>query len=246
MKTIKRSRTALGAITFVLLLVGQILLGKVGTYIADLIPHQQIDPFNSFAGISIHHVVMLIIGVLLILALSKLLKLDFNFQLGDKKNGIKSLTLFTAAFFVISVAQHTFMVLNDQLPAYAFPLDGRNVLGTLGFQLLLSGPAEEVVYRALPIIILTYAFGESIKIKGSFTLEVILASILFAFAHVKWSLIPFTFEANYFQLLYAFALGTIQGIVYQKSKSILYPMLMHSFSNVLMVGGGYVFTALFT
>jgi membrane protease YdiL (CAAX protease family) len=67
---------------------------------------------------------------------------------------------------------------------------------------------------------------------------------LFACAHIRWSFAPFTFEADYFQIMYAFVLGTIQGAVYQKSQSILYPVLMHSFSNVLMVGGGYVFTAL--
>lgn len=102
-----------------------------------------------------------------------------------------------------------------------------------------------MVFRALPIILLQYSFGRSIKIKGNLTLEVILASVLFAFAHVNWSLAPLNFELDYFQILYAFVLGTIQGIVYQRSRSILYPVLMHSFSNVLMVGGGYVFTALF-
>ncbi len=70
--------------------------------------------------------------------------------------------------------------------------------------------------------------------------------MLFAFAHMKWSLFPVRFEIDTFQIIYAFVLGTIQGIVYQKSKSILYPLLMHSFSNVLMVGGGYLVTAFFT
>jgi len=156
------------------------------------------------------------------------------------------LSVFTAAFIVISVTQHAFMVLNNQLPVYAFPLDGRNIIGTLGFQLLLSGPAEEVVYRALPIVLLTRSFGKSVTIGGSVTLEVLLASLLFSFAHANWSLIPFTFKADSFQIIYAFVLGTIQGIAYQRSRSILYPVLMHSISNVLMVGGGYVFTALFS
>ncbi len=138
------------------------------------------------------------------------------------------------------------MALNNQLPVYEFPLDGRNIIGTLGFQLLLTGPAEEVVFRALPIILLTRSFGKSIQIKGYVALEVILASILFAFAHVSWSITPLHFEADFFQIIYAFAMGTIQGIVYQRTKSILYPVLMHSFSNVLMVGGGYVFTVLFS
>ncbi len=246
MKTSRCNRTAWGIITFISLLVMQILLGKAGHLVADLIPYQHIDPFNSFAEVSIHHVVQLIIAMSIILVLSKLLNLNFYFQLGDKKCGIKSLIIFTVVFAVISIAQHTFMALSNQLPVYAFPLDGRNIVGTLGFQLLLSGPSEEVVFRALPIILLRYSFGESIKIKGNFTLEVLLASVLFAFAHVNWSLAPLNFELNYFQIIYAFVLGTIQGIVYQRSKSILYPVLMHSISNVLMVGGGYVFTALFS
>lgn len=244
MKILKCNRAVFGIIAFILLLVMQILLGKAGHLVAGLIPYQQIDPFDSFAEISIHHTVELLIALALILVLSKLLTLGFYFQLGDKKKGIKYLTVFTAAFAVITVAQHTFMALNNQLPVYAFPLDGRNIIGTLGFQLFLSGPAEEVVFRALPIILLTRSFGKSIEIKSSVTLEVILASLLFAFAHVNWSLMPLTFEANYFQIIYAFVLGTIQGIAYQRSKSILYPVLMHSFSNVLMVGGGYIFTAL--
>jgi membrane protease YdiL (CAAX protease family) len=224
----------------------QIILGKAGHLIADLIPYQSIDPFDCFAEISIHHAVELLIALALILMLSKLLILDFYFRLGDKEKGIKYLTVFTAVFAVITIAQHAFMALNNQLPVYMFPLDGRNIIGTLGFQLLLSGPAEEVVFRALPIILLTHSFGKSIEIKGSVTLEVILASLLFALGHINWSFIPLAFEADYFQIVYAFVLGTIQGIAYQRCKSILYPVLMHSFSNVLMVGGGYVFTALFS
>lgn len=246
MQKMEHKRIRLSIIIFVLLLLMQIILGKAGHFIAGSIPYQSIDPFNSFAEISIHHAVQLFIALAMIFVLRKMLNLDFYLQLGDKKWGIKFLIIFTAVFIVISVAQHTFMALNNQLPVYAFPLDGRNIIGTLGFQLLLSGPAEEIVFRALPIILLTYSFGKSIVIKGSLTLEVVLASVLFTFAHVNWSLMPLTFEANYFQIIYAFVLGIIQGIVYQRSRSILYPILMHSFSNVLMVGGGYVFTALFS
>ncbi len=246
MKILKRNRVAFGVIVFIVLLAVQIFLGKTGHLIASVIPYQKIDPYDSFAEISIHHAFELIIALLIILFLSKLLNLDFFFRLGDKKTGIKSVILFGLAFTAISIAQHTLMVVNNQLPSYAFPLDGKNILGTLGFQLLLSGPAEEVLFRALPIILLTYSFGKSIKIKGNLTLEVILASVLFAFAHINWSLMPLTFEVNFFQVIYAFVLGTIQGIVYQRCKSILYPVLMHSISNVLMVSGGYVFTALFS
>jgi len=246
LKTSKCNRAVFGIITLISLLAMQILLGKAGYLVAGLIPYRSIDPFDSFAKISIHHAVMLIIALLIIYVFGKKMNLDFNFQLGDKKKGTKYLLVFMAVFAVITIVQHAFMAFNNQLPVYKFPLDGRNIIGTLGFQLLLSGPAEEVVFRALPIILLIRSFGKSIKIKGSVTLEVILATILFAFAHVSWSLTPLHFKADSFQIVYALALGTIQGIVYQRSKSILYPVLMHSFSNVLMVGGGYVFIALFS
>jgi len=240
-KNLKHNRTLFGLIVFLLLFLAQIFLGKAGSFFANMAPYQKIDPYNSFARISIHHTTQMIIAIVIIIILSKLLKIDFNFKTGDTGKGMKSLALFTAAFVVISLAVHIFMLAYDQLPIYNFPLDSRNILGTLGFQLFLSGPAEEIIFRALPITLLVYAFGKSVPIKGNITLEVILASLLFSFAHINWSLNPFVFEVNFFGIFYAFVLGSIQGIVYQRSKSILYPILMHSFSNVLMVGTGYLF-----
>jgi hypothetical protein len=132
MKALKCNRAAFGMIFFILLLVMQILLGKAGHLIAALSPYRQIDPFDSFAEISIHHAVQLLIAMSIIMVLSKLLNLDFHFQLGDKEKGIKYLTIFTAAFAVISVAQHAFMAVNNQLPVYAFPLDVRNTTSSAG------------------------------------------------------------------------------------------------------------------
>ncbi|HBL51077.1 MAG TPA: hypothetical protein DDZ65_12620 [Firmicutes bacterium] len=243
MERLKNNRTLLGIIVFVSLFFLQVLLGKAGHLLANIIPHQQIDPYGSFAGISIHHICQMIIALIVILVLSKLLKTNFCFQLGDVKKGMKYLALFTAAFAIISLVIHVFMYVNNQLPSYSFPLDKRNIIGTLSFQLFLSGPSEEVVFRALPITVLMYAFGKSISVKGNITLEVILASVLFSFAHISWSLSPFTINIDFFQIFYAFVLGTIQGIVYQRTRSILYPILMHSISNVLMVGIGYLFVA---
>jgi len=242
-KKLKHNRILCAIIVFVLLLVVQILLGKAGHFLTNIVSFQQIDPYDVFAGISIHHAIQMIIALIIIVMLSKLLKIDFYFKLGDVSKGTKYFALFTTAIALISVALHILMYINNQLPVYDFPLDSRNVLGTLGFQLLLSGPSEEIVFRALPITMLTYVFGKSMPIKANVTLEVILASVLFSFAHINWSLSPFVFDVDFLRISYAFVLGSIQGIVYQRSKSILYPMLMHSCSNVLMVGVGYLFAA---
>jgi membrane protease YdiL (CAAX protease family) len=243
-KRADQKKTLLYGIMILLLLVFQEVLGKVGRIVADLLPHERLDPYKAFAWVSVHHITEMLIALAVIIVLSKLLKVDFGFGLGDRKKGIKYVVVYSAIFAGVTLVSHILMLLYNMLPVYDFPLNTRDILGTLGFQLFLSGPAEEILYRALPITMLVHVLGKSVKVKWGVTLETIIASFLFAIAHMKWSLFPFTIEANYFQVFYAFVLGTIQGKAYQDSRSIVYPMFMHSISNVLMVGTGYLFLLL--
>lgn len=241
MEKYRFSKLFYGSIAIIALFIVQVFAGKFGSFVADLFSYEKFDIYGAFAGISVHHVVQMIIALAIIVALSKLLKVDFGFNLGDIKRGTYYLVVFTVAFAIITVIVHVLMLINNQLPVYDYPLNVKNIMGTLGFQLFLSGTSEEILYRALPVTVLVYVFGKSVNIKWNITLEVILAAVLFSIAHTKWSLFPFTIEVDSFRLLYAFVLGTINGIAYQQSRSVLYPMLMHSISNVLMVGTGYLF-----
>jgi len=243
-KQADQKQILLYGIMILLLLVFQKVLGKVGGMVADLLPCERFDPYKAFTWVSVHHITEALIALAVIMILSKLLKIDFGFGLGDRKKGTKYVVVFTAIFAGVTLICHILMLIYNMLPVYDFPLNKNNILGTLGFQLLLSGPAEEILYRALPITMLVYILGKSVKVKWGITLETIIASFLFAIAHAKWSLFPITFEANYFQLFYAFVLGTIAGKAYQESHSIIYPMFIHSISNVLMVGTGYLFLLL--
>ena len=226
------------------LLIVQELAGKAGSAVACLFSYNQFDLDNVFAWQSVHHLVMLLIGLSVVAVLRRLLKDNFGFQLGDGKNGMRYFILFTAILTVISLIYHIFMHISGRPVTFDFALNPSNILGTLGFQLLLSGPAEEILYRALPVTVLVHILGKSVRLKWNITLEIILASLLFSIAHIKWSLSPFTVDASISQLIYAFAIGTVQGMAYQESRSVLYPILMHSVSNVLMVGTGYLFAVL--
>lgn len=244
MKAYKLNGLLYGSITVSALFIVQVLSGRAGGFVAGLISYNEFDPYNAYAWISVHHIIQMIIALAIIAVSGKLLKIDFGFELGDTRKGTKYLLVYTAAFTVVTLITHILMYINNQLPAYDFPLNKSNITGTLGFQLLLSGPSEEILFRALPITMLVYVFGKRVPIRGYITLEVIIASFLFAIAHMKWSLSPFTVDANLFRLFYAFVLGAIQGVAYQETHSILYPMLTHSLSNVLMVGTGYLFIML--
>jgi membrane protease YdiL (CAAX protease family) len=230
-----------GTLAFIGLYLVQALAGKSGWAAADLFSYASFDPDHLFARLSVHHIVQMLIGLAVIGVLSRFTKADFGFGLGDGKNGLRYFLIFTAVIATIALIYHILIYALCQAQVYDFPLTPNNVLGTLGFQLFLSGPSEEILYRALPVTVLVYVFGKSIPIKGDITWEVVLASFLFSVAHIRWSIFPFSMAFNLFQLFYAFAMGTVNGIVYQQSRSILYPMLMHSISNVLMVGSGYLF-----
>ncbi|MEA5027002.1 hypothetical protein SDC9_96221 [bioreactor metagenome] len=227
------------------LLIVQEAIGKAANLLADQLDYQTIDPSNAFAWQSIHHIVLLISGLILVWIFRRLLKDNFGFQLGDRKTGMRFFYIFTAVIAVSALFLHLGGYFTNQPVTYDFALNQRNILGTLGFQLLLSGPAEEILYRALPITILLHVLGKSTKLSENITLEVVFAALLFVAAHISWSISPLQIQANIPQLLYALAIGTVQGMAYQKSRSIIYPIMMHSISNFLMVGTGYLFTFLF-
>lgn len=229
------------SLAFIALFLVQVFAGKTGWFVADLFSYNSFDPDQLFARLSVHHFVQMLIALAVIAVLSKLIKADFGFGLGESKKGLRYFLIFTAVIAGIALIYHMLMYVLGRPLTYDFPLTANNVLGTLGFQLFLSGTSEEILYRALPVTVLVYVLGKSIRIKWDITLEVVLASVLFTAAHIKWSLFPLSADFNLSQLFYAFAMGTVNGIVYQQSRSILYPMLMHSISNVLMVGTGYLF-----
>ncbi|HEY8420129.1 MAG TPA: CPBP family intramembrane glutamic endopeptidase [Thermoclostridium sp.] len=240
----KSNQTGL-SIAAITLLIFQQLASKVGSLLADCFDHRAIDEYGIFAHVSVHHIVQMLIALFAIVILTKKYKNDFGFRVGDKKSGIKYLLFFTVAVLIFTIISYGIRYLSNQTIQYDYPLNAKNVLGTLGFQLLLSGPSEEILFRALPIGILTFLFGsnrEKKSTKLNLSREIIIAAVLFSIAHIRWTINPFSLGVNYLQLIYCFVLGIVYGKAYQESSSVIYPMVMHSISNVIMVGLGYIFS----
>ena len=227
-------------LVFILFLMQQ-LASKLGGFIANLFSYEQIDPQNLFAYISVHHLVILGITLFVIYICKRKYDIDFGFQLGNKTTGIKYLIVFSLIILIYVLVSHFIGYYFEINQPINYPLNIRNVLGTLSFQLFLSGPAEELLFRAIPMSILLFLFNKRRPIIWGVTLETIIAALLFSIAHISWSLNPLLINFDYYQLMYAFVLGLAYGMVYQKSKSIIYPILMHSSSNVIYVGVGYLF-----
>lgn len=219
------------------LFMGFVLLGipRLADLFAGQINYSEIDPDGAFGWITIHHIVqaLLFLPVMLILARSKNFK--FGFTPGNKKVGLYFVRLFLIIFSFYMIMSLIIVYFTETFNIFPYPLIARNILGQLGFQLLLSGPSEELIFRAFAITML------SLYLKGSFfngklSNASIIAAIIFGLAHIRFAFFPFSMSYDPFQLVYAAALGLVYGICYESSKSMIYPMIMHSMSNVIAVG----------
>jgi len=236
---------AIAAVLFLLLF--QQAASGLGRFVADRFTYDSIDVYGRFAWASVHHIVQMLCAIIVIVLIAKVWKLDFGFGLGDKKAGMEFVADITKAALVFALIWHLGAQLLGNVSMPDYPLNFNNVAGVFGFQLLLSGPSEEILFRALPITLLVCCFRESkvIRVRGvDIALENIIVAVLFTLAHVYWSLNPFSVRVSWVQLTLSMVLGLWYGAAYKKSKSILYPMAMHSVWNVVMVGARYIHLAL--
>ena len=248
MEEIEKSRPFwLVPVVVLLLLIFQQVSSRAGGYVANSFSYAAIDPYNVFAWISVHHIVQTILALAVIGILATTKKFDFGFRLGDVKVGLKLTLDFTILVLIINTVSYIITFFFFSFSGPDFPLNLRNVAGTLGFQLFLSS-AEEIGFRALPIALLVYSFktSKSIKIANTeVSLATIIAAILFTLAHVRWSINPVIIYFDITQLAISFVYGIYYGVAFEKSKSVLYPMIMHGISNVLAVGGRYILSIFF-
>jgi membrane protease YdiL (CAAX protease family) len=213
-----------------------LLLGvpRVAGLVADAWDYRRVDPDGAFAWISVHHIVQALIVLPIMVAITRWSGLRFGFSWGDSKVGFYWVRLFALAFGAYIVVSLIIVMVAGTFQPFPYPLTARNAAGQLGFQLLLSGPSEELIFRAFAITM----FGLYVKggLAKGLSYAAILAAVIFGLAHVRFTFAPFTVSYSAFQLVYAAALGLAYGACYEQSRSMYYPMMMHSLSNVVAVG----------
>ena len=217
-------------LTFILLIAP-----RIGSFVADLFDYSAIDPDGAFMWISIHHIVQALVIMPIMLIVSKSFNIKFNLGLGEKPAGMKYLKRFILFFTVYTFLAYLITIVSGGVVSFAYPLITRNIVGYLGFQLLLSGPSEELIFRAFAISMFAGLVTNK-RVNKYLSFAVLFASIVFGIAHIRFSFNPFRLSYSVFQVFYAIVLGYFYGDCYEKSRSIIYPMIMHSYTNVLMIG----------
>lgn len=223
---------------FITLLVSVILISSISYSIAENVYHifRSVDPDNCFLLLSVHHIVQAIIALFLIWLISKATKrtmADFGFNKNKLKYSIKAVLVFCGIWSVIQAAGSIFVLNHSAVPAaFAFLLTRRNFLGYFLFEILLTGPSEEILFRSLVIPPVHIMSGFLKSERRSNFVSVSAATIIFMLAHINFNLNPFQItHINPLQQITCLIFGVFFGYLFVKTKSVIGPMLAHSTLN---------------
>ena len=188
-------------------------------------------------AVSIHHIIIAVLTLIVIFLLHKYKDLDFRIKPETDGYSARITAVCCAAYLIYYIIWYiVFGFILNEVSGCGYELNAVNILGTLGFQLLLSGTAEELVFRALPVTLLLAVCDENSRTDKIMIIAV--TSMLFTIAHIN-STVPLI--SQWYGLMYAFVGGVILGIAYMRSKSVIYPAIIHGFSNLFSVGGCYLY-----
>jgi len=181
---------------FILFLVF-VLLGspRIAGFVADLFNYQSIDPDGAFMWISVHHIVQAIIIMILMFIFVKFTKVKFHLGLGNRVLGMNYLKKFMIIFSVYTAIAFIITILSGSFVQFSYPLNARNIAGYLGFQLLLSGPSEELIFRAFSISLFAFFITEK-RLNKHISYAVLFSAIIFGIAHIGFSFNPFSISFN--------------------------------------------------
>ena len=237
-----------------LLLAGMVLAKSIN--LASFAISDRIMPYVSgfdadgaFLNISIHHVVQLAFAIALIamaVALVPTLTWQrFGFTMYQARVALRNVGLFVIVWSVIQFGVGYLIVANGVPADPGFPLSARNIAGVLGFQLLLSGTSEEVLFRGLIMTMMMFGWTTVIRADATRRWSAIAGSTLvFMFDHVNFSLAPLAVtHLNVLQLGTVMLFGLFYGYLFSKTGSLFGPIVAHGVLNCIIVASGVVLSA---
>jgi len=114
-----------------------------------------------------------------------------------------------------------------------FPITRSNVIGWTFFEGVYVGPTEEILFRSLLVGFLMAAMPAKLTVgRYSMSWAGVIVAAIFAFAHIASFLTRPSFAAAG-QQLYAFALGVLYAYWFEKSRSVVAPIIGHNVSDVV-------------
>lgn len=150
------------------------------------------------------------------------------------KTYIRAAIMWCLIFAVImSLSDIIPFVLHHRPPQGHYQLTPINVAGWLSFEGIFVGPSEEILFRGLLITFLVQRMPGTVSL-GRFSMNGagLVVAVLFALAHAG-SFATGPLSDAIYQQFYAFALGVLYAYWFEKSGSVVAPIIGHNVSDVV-------------
>jgi membrane protease YdiL (CAAX protease family) len=180
------------------------------------------------------HLFQTVWALIVIALVRSVFRFDAGLRWPQEKTYIWSAILWGAFFGVL-------MTVVDYLPDLlvrhpmdlGFPLTRANVIGWTFFEGVYVGPTEEILFRSLCVGFLMAAMPWKLTVgRYSMSWAGVIVAAIFAFAHIASFFTRPSFAAAG-QQLYAFALGILYAYWFEKSRSVVAPIIGHNVSDVV-------------
>ena len=199
---------------------------------------RQVAEAPTYIRNAVHHLIQMAPPLFIMLAWPGRKPADWGFRRGDSRKGWKwvwSFSLIWIGLYAAITLYHLFSPLTPQ--AYYDPTDPASLTGELLFRGVIVGPSEEILFRAFPITVLLPFWNQKGDIFGHpISSAGVIAAILFTLAHIGYYLFPLeVYHFQPLQLFTALGLGLLYAIVFEQTRSILFPILIHAISDTIPV-----------
>ena len=186
------------------------------------------------------HAFQLAFALVAIAIVKRMRPFDAGLRWPPAKSYIAPAVLWGVFFGVLMLlVDHGPDLLSGRVPDLGFPYTRSNVAGWLFFEGVYVGPTEEIPFRSLLVGYLLAAMPARLRV-GRYEMGwagVIVAAV-FALAHAQ-DLVRHPSWAGFGQQIYAFALGILYAYWFEKSRSVVAPIIGHNVSD--FVEDGIVF-----
>jgi membrane protease YdiL (CAAX protease family) len=206
-----------------------------GAFYSSKIFHTPSPYGPTLQWLYMQHAFQLLVALIVIAVLKfKLVPADYGLHRPRGKNYILPAILWGCFFGVLmTVVDYAPQLIAHTKPDPGFPLTPGNIWGWIFFEGVYVGPTEEIPFRALLVTYLAATMPGKLRI-GRFNMNWagIIVALIFALLHAN------NFDTRHWpealgQQFYAFALGVLYAYWFEKSKSVVAPIIGHNVGDVV-------------
>ena len=152
---------------------------------------------------------------------------EWGLNLRNQRKSLAGLLVFVPIYSLIILGWNVLpFILQNRAPKFSYTLTPANIVGWLTYMWIFVGPSEEILFRGLIHTYLARSWTGSLTVaRVSIPWAGIVATVIFCLAHID------SVHINWAQQLFAFGLGIYYSTMYERTGSLLNPILAHNYSD---------------